>query len=200
MLSSRRAPAWSGDRGERLRGDRAHAICRASPEQPLSSGPGSQRRQLRAADPAQLSRACCRRVSAADRLDLRRPPDQLCRLPHPLPAARVRPGPPRHPARRHRHRHGAQHPGDPGGAFRRGDGGRGPERAQHPGRGRHGGLHPRPQRIQAAAHRHRVRPGGEGCAGTLRRPSRGDRHCRRPAARRRPAPRQDHLRGAAGRG
>ena len=90
-------------------------------------------------------------------------------------------------------------PGDAGGALRRADGGRRPQRAQLPARRPHDRLHPRARRGQAADHRPRVLADHRAGAGPARSPPAGDRY-RRPAVRGRAAPRRERLRGVSGRG
>ncbi len=68
-------------------------------------------------------------------------------------------------ARRHGGDHGAQHPADVRGPFRRAHGRRRPERAQHPPGRRQRRLHPGARRSQGAAGRPRVRRHGRGRPG-----------------------------------
>ena len=112
--------------------------------------------QLRAADAAAVHRAQRQRLSRPHRAGARRAPPELGRDLCALPPARLGAGEGRHRHRRHGGDHGAQHPRDVRGAFRRADDGRRAELAQHAARCGDARLHPRPQRDQGAAGRPRV--------------------------------------------
>ena len=118
--------------------------------------PAQDQRELCAALAAELSPPHRRGVSGPRGRHPRRCDAELgadlCALPPP----RLGAGAPR-PARADRRGHGAQHAGDARGAFRRADGRRRAERAQHPPRRRDDRLHPGARRGQGPDRRPRVR-------------------------------------------
>ena len=100
----------------------------------------------------------------------------------------------RHRRRRHGRGHGAERARALRGAFRRADGRRRAQRAQHPARRRDHRLHPRSRRGQGADHRPRILADHQGRAREARPQDPGHRH-RRPGGARRRALGRDGLRG-----
>ena len=122
--------------------------------------------------PIGVSAAHGRGLSEPHRRHPRRAALYLAAEPGALPPARLGAGDARDRARRHGGADGAERAGSVRGAFRRADGRRRAERAQHPARRRDDRLHPEAWRGQGADHRHRIRPGDRPRAGAARRRSR----------------------------
>ena len=164
--SQARAAPGAAPVGEEPSFGHAHAVGAAGAAQGavalgqhLRARPRQDARQLRPADAAAVHRAQRDRLSRQHRADPWRAAAELGRDLCALPKARLGAGQGRHRRRRHGGDHGAQHPRDVRGAFRRADDRRRAELAEHAARCGDDRLHPRPQRDQGAAGRSRVPQG-----------------------------------------